>query len=264
MPDNPMSVEEHARRIIERELQRRVILHDDGSASGLYDLRIGGAAVPEIAIECVGAVDPIRTETWNIGPAGGPLSTALRGDWNVELRPNARIKRILAQLESLLRQCEEKHLLGFLPIDWGFKRTDQTLHSALVGLGIESVHCFRPDGNGQVHLGMTGIGGTVHTRGDEVPEWISGFLRAPDKADVLSKLRRSRARECHVFVPVTFASVPWAVESYLERPIEVLPDSPPDLPVPVHAVWIIYGANGLLWNGTAWRLFDASVPSAGT
>jgi hypothetical protein len=260
--DIPMSVEQHAQRIIERETQRRVVLHDDGSASGLYDLRIGDAASPEVAIECVGALDPIRTETWNIGPAQGPISTALRGDWSVELHPNARIKPIFAQIESLLRECEENHLLGFLPIDWSLRRANQALYSALGRLRIESIHCFRPNGSGEVHLDMTGIGGVVNTRGDEVAGWISGFLRAPARADVLSKLGKSRARECHVFVPVAFASVPWAVESYLERTIEVLPDSPPDLPVPVDAVWITYGANGLLWNGVAWRLFNAFVPPA--
>ena len=225
----------------------------------MYDLRVGSADAPDIAIECTGAVDRIRTETWNIGPARGPLSLALTGDWDVVLKPGARVKPIIAQIEALLRECEEQGLVGFFPIDeWQLRRINRPLHSKFHVLDIDSIHCFRLDGTGKVHLGMTGIGGIVDTSGAEVPGWISAFLRAPEQADVLFKLRNSGARECHAFVPVAFASVPWAVESYLGRPIEVLPTSPPDLPDPVSSVWITYGVNGIRWDGVAWRLFDAS------
>jgi hypothetical protein len=54
--------EEWARRILEKELKRNVALNDDGSVPGMYDLRIGSADVTEMAVECVGAVDPILTE----------------------------------------------------------------------------------------------------------------------------------------------------------------------------------------------------------
>ena len=255
-----MSVEKQARIIVEREIERPVSLHDDGSSPGMYDLRVGYIEAPDIAIECVGAVDSIRTETWNVGPAKGPISTTLTGDWSVELRSSARVKRLSAQLPSILLECERRELVGFLAVDWPLKRIDSTLHSALDALGIESIHCFRTQGTGEVHLGMTGIGGGVDTSGKEVPNWILEFLRAPERADVLSKLLRSGARECHVFVPVSFGGAPWAVESYLGRSIEVLPQSAPDLPVPVDAVWITYGAAGVRWDGTHWQTFDAFVP----
>jgi hypothetical protein len=58
-----------------------VLLHDDGHRPGLYDLRVGDVDAPAVAIECVGAVDRIRTETWNIGPAQGPISLNLARDW---------------------------------------------------------------------------------------------------------------------------------------------------------------------------------------
>jgi len=87
-----MRLEEKAKRIIERELQRRVDLNDDGSTPAMYDLVVGERAKPAIAIECVGAVDRVRTETWNVGPALGPLTFSLTGDWDVLLRPNARVK----------------------------------------------------------------------------------------------------------------------------------------------------------------------------
>jgi hypothetical protein len=253
-----MSVETRAQRIIQRELQRRVELHDTGRESGMYDLRIGDAAAPEVAIECVGAVDPIRTETWNIGPARGPLSLALSGDWHVAIRPDARVKGIRARIEGLLQKCEEQQLTDFLPFDSRPKRMDPSLFSEFTALGIASISCFRAGGYGQVHLGMTGIGGAVDTQGTEVPRWISQFLRAPEREDVLLKLNRSGAAECHVYVPVSFGGVPWAVESYLGRRFEALPSSAPDLPAPVTAVWLAYGFNGLRWDGTEWLPFDAS------
>jgi hypothetical protein len=254
-----MSVESYAKYIVEREIQRPVVVYDDGSRPSMYDLRVGDADAPDIAIECTGAVDRIRTETWNIGPARGPLFFSLAGDWNVELKPCARVKPLLAQIESILRECEEQKLMGFFPVDWQLRRINLGLYSRLDALDINSIHCYRPDGTGKVDLGMTGIGGVVDTGGAELPTWISTFLQAPERADVLFKLRHSGARECHVFIPISFASVPWAVESYLGRPIEMLPSSPPDLPDPATAVWITYGVNGIRWDGVAWRLFDASL-----
>ena len=37
--------------IIEKELNRRVVLHDDGSQPSMYDLRIGSVEDPDVAIE---------------------------------------------------------------------------------------------------------------------------------------------------------------------------------------------------------------------
>src|SRR2546428_3688676 len=76
-----MIVERWARRVVEEELQRTVELHDDQSQPSMFDLRVGPADPPAIAIECVGAVDPIRVETWNVGPAKGAMRLALKGDW---------------------------------------------------------------------------------------------------------------------------------------------------------------------------------------
>jgi hypothetical protein len=58
-----VTVEPWAQQIIEKELNRPVVVHDDGSQASMYDLRIGAVEAPEVAIECVGAVDPDRTET---------------------------------------------------------------------------------------------------------------------------------------------------------------------------------------------------------
>ena len=95
--------EEWARCIVEKELGRTVLINDDGSAPGMYDLRIGLPNIPEVAIECVGAVDPIFTETWNIGPAKGPLSPAVEGDWIVEIADTARVNAFRKNVEVFLK-----------------------------------------------------------------------------------------------------------------------------------------------------------------
>ncbi|HEU4562246.1 MAG TPA: hypothetical protein VFS20_30735 [Longimicrobium sp.] len=253
-----MSIEEFARRILCRELGRDVALHDDRTRPSMYDLRVGVADAPEIAIECVGAVDPVRVETWNIGPANGPMLLQLRSDWHVVLEPQARLKEVRTRLEQLLQRCEQLGMEGFVPIDFRMRRANNSLYSAFKALRIDSVHRFEYPSTGKVDLGMTGVGGSVDTLGHAVPGWIGDFLRAPQRADVLKKLRISGAQQCHVFVPVAFGGVPWAVESYLGSQINTLPPTAPDLPAPVTAAWITYGVNGLGWNGSSWHLFNTT------
>lgn len=62
------TVEGWAKQIVAKELGEIVEVHDDGSEPGMYDLMIGSKSSPKYAIECVGAVDPVATETWNVGP----------------------------------------------------------------------------------------------------------------------------------------------------------------------------------------------------
>ena len=253
-----MAGEEWARRIIENELGRSVALNDDNSTAGMYDLRIGASDTPEIAIECVGAVDPILTETWNVGPAKGPLDLPIPGDWTVIISPGAWVKVLQQEIGSLLQELE---MLGLydVRVDHWLKRREMWLFDVLEVLGIESAYCNKLEGNGKVHLTMSGTGGAVDEAGSAVPGWISDFLCAPARSDVLEKLRRSGAKSCHVFVPVSFGGAPWPVESYLTGDIDKLPLQQPDLPIPVNEVWIVhgFGQRGLRWNGEVWRSFKA-------
>jgi hypothetical protein len=118
--------EEWARRILEKELKRNVVLNDDGSMPGMYDLRIGPAEAPEMAIECVAAVDPILTETWSLGPAEGPLELALKGDWTITLTPSARVKAIRQRVEPLLQELEQRGLHN-VSVNHALKRYNSAL-----------------------------------------------------------------------------------------------------------------------------------------
>lgn len=254
-----MAGEEWARQIIERELGQPVVKNDDGSLPGMYDLRIGPAAAPLFAIECVGAVDTTFTETWNVGPAKGPLKIAIAGDWNVELAPTARVKRVKQHLERVLQDLEAQGIYN-LNIDYHLKWSHRALFEEFESLGITHASCYRTSGAGTVHLGMAGTGGAVSNEGIEVPKWIGDFLRHPVREDVLSKLKSSGAKENHAFVIAELHGAPWPVESYLMGGAPgLVPTEQPDLPPTVTAVWIIstYGGKGLHWDGKSWRLFDA-------
>jgi hypothetical protein len=58
-----MAGEDWARRVVQHALNRDVQIHDDNSQPSMYDLRIGPADAPEVAIECVRAVNRTYTET---------------------------------------------------------------------------------------------------------------------------------------------------------------------------------------------------------
>lgn len=250
-----MAGEEWARRIVEKELGRTVLINDDGSAPGMYDLHIGPPGIPEVAIECVGAVDSIFTETWNIGPARGPLSLAVEGDWNVEIAATARVKAVRQNLQHLLKELESRGIYN-LHVDHRLRWSAATLFTEFESLGITHASCYCIKGSGKVYLNMPGAGGAVDKKGSEVPKWLGEFLRDPAREDVLLKLRRSGARDRHAFVIASYLGTPWPVESYLMSGIDHTPISSPDLPPPVTAAWLVsgFGQKGLYWDGRTWRI----------
>lgn len=253
-----MPGEEWARRILQKELGQTVLIHDDGSSPGMYDLRIGPANEPEVAIECVGAVDETYTKTWNTGPAKGPLQLAVAGDWHVVIAPAAHVKTLKRHLEKLLAELVERGVYSARPDHW-LERRNTTLFNKLNALGIIHAFCYQMPGIGRVNLSMPGSGGAVDDKGGEVPNWLGDFLRDPAREDVLSKLQRSGAKECYAFVIATLRGAPWAVESYLTGELDHVPSEAPDLPLPVTAVWVVsvFSHKGLYWDGNTWRIVEA-------
>ncbi len=172
-----------------------MVVHDDGSANGMFDLLVGTKETPEIAIECVGAVDPEFTETWNVGPARGPLHLDIPSDWGIMVKPSARyrgLQKIKENGAALLSRLEARGLFDVRAnyIKW----IDPELFSELEALRVDSVFRYRAEGTGTVHLNMGGDGGVVDQKGNAVPEWVGEFLRAPARADVLRKLIGVEAR----------------------------------------------------------------------
>lgn len=107
----------------------------------MYDLRIGPPDRPEFAIECIGAVDPIFTETWNIGPARGPLSLPIEGDWNVEIATTARVNTIRKKLQRLLQKLERRGIHN-IDVDYRLEWADATLFNEFESLKVTHASCY--------------------------------------------------------------------------------------------------------------------------
>jgi hypothetical protein len=250
--------ERWAQQIIQKELKKTVTINDDGSKPRMYDLRIGPLDTPEMAIECVGAVDKTFTETWNVGPAKGPLELSTKGDWIITIADKARVKAIKQHVKPILERLEERGVENMI-VNYQLKVHDAALFQELESLGIMDALCYRLPGTGEIHLTMQGKGGPVDQQGNSVPAWIGTFLRDPTRQDVLSKLKQSRAVDCHVFVIVDYGGAPWPVESYLAGGLAHVPNQVPDLPPPVTGVWIVSllgRGKGIRWNGATWQAFN--------
>ena len=258
-----MTAERWAQLIIEKELNRRVVLHDDGSRPSMYDLRIGSVEAPDVAIECVRAVDPIGTETWNVGPAKGSLRLAMKGDWMITIARDARIRRLQERLGPILRDLEERDDLR-VSIRRLFEGHNDRLLEELESLGIQYAACMSMPGTGLLYWTMEGNGGVIDSAGSALPGWIEEFLRDPEREDVLFKLRHSGAQERWVFVPVSLSGAPWSVQSYLTGELEYLPPTGPSLPSPVTGIWVTstHGKRGVRWDGAGWRLFTVTEESS--
>src|SRR4029077_3960843 len=179
-----MAGENWARQIVEKELKAPTVINDDGSAPSMYDLRIGPAHAPQFAIECFRSVDDAFTETWNVGPARGPLHLALKNNWIVEVSTKARIKKFKQHIEPILQELENRGIYNLL-VDYRLQWQDSTLFEKLSLLDVTHAICYELPGIGKVELTLPGIGGAVDEQGRAVPDWISDLLRKPKYEDVL-------------------------------------------------------------------------------
>jgi hypothetical protein len=254
-----VTVERWAQQIFQKVLNRAVDIHDDGSQPSMYDLRIGAVEVPDVAIECVGAVDSVFIATWNVGPAKGPLHPKVKGDWIIGIARETHIGKIRRHIEPILQKLEEGNVHN-VRVGHLLKRDDDGLLEELMFLDIRYVRCFRMPGTGLVQTTPEGVGGGVDSTGSALPQWIEEFLRDPKQEDVLFKLRDTSAPERWVFVPVTHGGAPWLVESYLTGELEFLPATEPSLPSPVTGIWVAstFGTHGVRWDSAGWRSFRIS------
>jgi hypothetical protein len=255
-----MAKEEWERQIVENVLKRIVEIHDDNSSDGMYDLRIGAADSPDIAIECIRAVEKAYMETRNQPML---LNTSIPGIWVVNITINAPIKRLQKEIDALLRELQS---LGCTNLKTGLrlKHENEALDKRLTSLGIRSILFSLPSEVGQVYLLMPMKVYSANEKGDALPAWIGKFLRDDACQDVLCKLQRSGAVERQVFIVTGFHGLPEDVDAYLRGDLNRVPIIAPDLPPPVTGVWIIeeFSTRGLYWGGMNWHLFDApSRPS---
>lgn len=260
--------EEWAQRVIGVALGCKVEQHDDNSAPSMYDLRVGRADAPLRAIEVVGAIDEERTKTWNTGIAKGAITLpGVAGDWTVTIEPGAMFRDLRRDLPELLTTLQASGLTNF-PVDHVARRYHRMFYDQLTCLGVTYVSCYREFGRGSVSFMLDGMGGAIDSTGLTVAEWVGRWLRAPERADVLHKLRGTTAAIRDVFIPVTIDGAEWGVVSYLtgisgREPS--LPPGEPDLPSPVTSVWLAPTSSfgdplGVWWDGAKWATMRVRGP----
>ncbi|EGJ76410.1 hypothetical protein STTU_3622 [Streptomyces sp. Tu6071] len=157
----------------------------------------------------------------------------------MRLASNARVKSLKARLPAVLAALEAADVSDFNG-SWG--PGDEWLDQA-ESLGIDTAHRSpRTVTPGAIHclpaLDPEQAGGWVAETGDGFAHWVGQWLREPSRADNLSKLRRSGARERHLFVLIPMlTSAPFTAFDPLLRSPSPLPTVPPDLPTEVSHVW---------------------------
>jgi hypothetical protein len=236
--------------------------HDDGTSDGMFDLRIGPAGAPAVAIEVVGAVDPGYAKTWSTGPGRGPEQTFGGTDWMLFLAEGTAGELLRKKLPALVRRLELAGWHHHGGDELLQHRMDDPLAEDLAARGVVAVYCIAESGSGTVHLGLLPQTGSSDPSGMSVPPWVSEFLIRSNTSDVLKKLARSLAAERHVFVHVDLRGAPFALWNYLAGPIERTPVSAPSLPDVVDQVWLTTGyvargrsPQGLRWDGESWTTF---------
>ncbi|EOW9280375.1 TPA: hypothetical protein PX780_003709 [Vibrio cholerae] len=245
-----------AKEIISRELRMPVELHDNGSESGMFDLRIGSKIAPLYAIECVGAVERKAMETWNIGPGKEVLSCGSSSNWIVSITKTTNIKYLKKQLPEVICLLESLKFVGNIYVDSYLELAHEGLFNRLHKLGITSVDKCKDSGDGKIYLTMDcENGGPINQNGNALAEWVGDFLRASPNSDVIKKLVNSGAQKKHVFIKIVSDHVPWDIESYFYG--EMLnPSISPILPAPVDGVWIILNGKGIKYVDHNWCVFE--------
>jgi hypothetical protein len=239
--------------------------HDDGSASGMYDLNVycGGQLVA--AVEVTAAADSGAIELWKLVNDAGTrwIEPELDGGWTVSVRSSARAKKLKTELPRLLRRLES---VGSREISR--KERDLEVRDLASNLGVARAHQGGTSFPGSIYvtidLPADRVGGFVAPTGDALSAWVGEWMTRPDQAHNLDKLRASQALERHVFLILPgFANAPFSVSDLLLRPDAPSPSIPPTLPTGITGVWVMStwsSGHGHRWSRpTGWKRFSKLV-----
>ena len=246
--------------------------HDDGAQDSMVDLRIGDGDRIRASIEVTAAADSDSIELWKLinGSDDRWIVPALAGGWLVYFTPTARAKRIRAELPDLLADLE-RHGVDLVETDRPHASSDP-LTARAANLGIENAQQGPTAYPGVIYMSIQRpderVGHLLTAPDSAAANWVGTFLRAPERADVLSKLSRSGAAERHAYIVVpTFSTAPRPVVDLLWRDeTGSTPTAPPALPAEVTHVWLAptwTTGSGLRWSpDNGWSRFPTSVASA--
>jgi hypothetical protein len=228
--------ERWAQACIQQALPESVVeQHDDGSRSGMYDLKIFYPDESIAAVEVSAAADGKQVELGKqlYDQGQGWRVPDLAGTWWVRVSPSAQVRTLRRELPGLLYALERN---GVTVIRG--RRSGTNGPAALA-----SRLCIVEARQAQVPTEYAGrifatiekspeqMGGYSPTTGDPVAVWLGEWLSEPSSADNLQKLARSGMRERHMFVLVpSSSSVSFAVMDLLASSDAPLPTAGADLP----------------------------------
>lgn len=239
-------LEQKAGRVIARRTGQRVYLQDDGSSEGMVDIRIEYPDKDPGYVEVTADIEGGYAAMWSGLMKSGQIPevlpmASLHLDWSVTLSGAAKRNALIAELEDLLFSLETVGLTFEVvaPLDT-LKATRDASVNRLLSLGVvELASGPAESGRGRARLYPMGIIGPSERSWQSFLEWVSDTLASPKLADVRKKLMKTGSAERHVFLGITFTSLP---EVYFGLTIgeNGLPSAAPRLPAEITHVW--------LWN----------------
>ncbi|MGH9157992.1 MAG: hypothetical protein ACRD1K_19635 [Acidimicrobiales bacterium] len=210
------------------------------------------------------AADSRSIKLWKLMNGGDCrwVDPALKGGWEVALAPTARWQAVKATLPELLATLERLGIADLRPA----ARASGSLDGRARSLGIVAATQHGTSFAGSIYpvieepLDDDGAEYLSHL-GDPLARWIGAFLSDLRQRDVIEKLRRADADDCHAFVFVpAFSTAPRSISYRLICDEAWLPDTSPDLPSPVTQVWVASmwsSGFGFRWSSNGgWTAFS--------
>jgi hypothetical protein len=231
-------------------LEAGVQIHDTGASSNMYDLEITYADGSRAAAEVVAAADPESISLWRVvndESADRWQVDGLVGGWSATLDPDARGKRVLAELPDLCRRLENFRLKDI-------RDSVDSSHEFAQSLGIRRLRQGGTDFPGSIYVTVeqppSRTGGMVPQTVDPLARWLVEFLQNDDRRDVRSKLVGSGLGERHAVVFVPGLSIaPYPVMDLLLRNDAPAEGGPALLPEEITHVWAFSGwTSGLAFH----------------
>lgn len=238
--------------------------HDDNSTQNAHDLDLSvGGGRTFGAMKITAAADSELIEIWKLLNNRDErwIVPKLVGGWSVHIRPATRVKRLFQELPGLLQALEKD---GIITIPGPIDRNE--FNARADELGVVSARQGGTSHPGSVYvtpeIPLSRLAGMRPSTGDALSQWVAEWIIDPSKADNLNKLRRSAARERHLFVIVPALATPalFAVTDLLMRTDTPLPTASPVLPPEVTHIWIMgtwASGHGFRWSPDhEWERFE--------
>jgi hypothetical protein len=229
-----------AGRIIARSTGERVILQDDNSAASMADIRIAYEDRPAAYVEVVVDIDRQYAAMANI--VRGPMEIPAPGlgrVWWVTLSSSAHIRSLTRDLlPTLTRMQLAGEVFDFVSSSQDLKNHKHPDVKALGEQGVTQLGSrdVRGEETGRILIYAEGAAGPAMHDWAAFNEWLSQYLRHPERGDVCKKLYATDAPERHVFVGLAL-STPWLAYHTLMTEYNTLPSEPPVVPPEITHVW---------------------------